>query len=250
VEAAKFNSLYQKRQRLLDEQFFAEKITALVEFVWGIHKQEGQRVSLAPDRAEEIAQLNELSITPAMFDRLRSFREFQTLLNDLDISDEDQLDLFDTLDVDGGGTIDLEELIVGIGKLRGDARRSDIIGVSLITRNIQSTLTHVHDATTILLRDQARLSKTIGDWHRASKHSTICQRNISSMSSRQSDERIPRDTEYNPSTSETNIACPAESPDMSNCTLPPGGKRPHRLNTQELYESEELREFDIDKFSI
>lgn len=62
------------------------------------------------------------------------------MLEDLDVSDEDQVDLFDTLDVDGGGTIDLDEMIVGISKLRGDARRSDIVGVSLVVRSIQSDL--------------------------------------------------------------------------------------------------------------
>merc|ERR1712232_484007 len=142
VEAAKFSSLSQKRKRLLDDQFFAEKATELVEFVWRVHRQEKRRVSIQMTDCEALQQLN---ITPDLFETLRSFREFQNILNDLDISDEDQLDLFDTLDVDGGGTIDLEELIVGISKLRGDARRSDIIGVSLIVRNIQSALITLAD---------------------------------------------------------------------------------------------------------
>lgn len=64
----------------------------------------------------------------------------KAVLEDLDISDEDQVDLFDTLDVDGGGTIDLNEMIVGISKLRGDARRSDIVGVGLVVRSIQVDL--------------------------------------------------------------------------------------------------------------
>merc|ERR1712113_65129 len=92
--------------------------------------------------------VSQLNITPELFDRLRSFREFQNILNDLDISDEDQLDLFDTLDVDGGGTIDLEEFIVGLSKLRGEARRSDIIGVNLIVRSIQSMMSRLVDCTT------------------------------------------------------------------------------------------------------
>merc|ERR1712050_242038 len=88
-----------------------------------------------------------IEITPEFFEDLRTYNEFQEILRDLDIADEDQLDLFDTLDVDGGGTIDLEELIVGISKLRGDARRSDIIGVNLITRNLQTALLEL--ATTV-----------------------------------------------------------------------------------------------------
>merc|ERR1712113_1127243 len=101
--------------------------------------------------------VSQLNITPELFERLRSFREFQNILNDLDISDEDQLDLFDTLDVDGGGTIDLEELIVGISKLRGDARRSDIIGVHLIARNIQSAVTRLMDTAQHIHEEQGQM---------------------------------------------------------------------------------------------
>merc|ERR1719330_1196403 len=34
VAAAKFNSLHQKRQRLLDSEMFARKTKTLVEFIW------------------------------------------------------------------------------------------------------------------------------------------------------------------------------------------------------------------------
>merc|ERR1712083_573287 len=83
------------------------------------------------------SQVSSIELTPEFFEDLRKYTEFQDILRDLDIADEDQLDLFDTLDVDGGGTIDLEELITGISKLRGDARRSDIVGVGLIVRAVQ-----------------------------------------------------------------------------------------------------------------
>merc|ERR1712087_354777 len=118
---------------------------------------------------EDCEELSQLNITPDLFNILRSFRDFQNILNDLDISDEDQLDLFDTLDVDGGGTIDLEELIVGISKLRGDARRSDIVGVSLIARNIQSAVTRLQDITMQLHEDQTHVLKACRDWTRSTR---------------------------------------------------------------------------------
>ena len=64
---------------------------------------------------------------------------------DLDIPEHEQVDLFDTLDADGGGTIELDEFVVGISKLRGDARRSDIVQVGLIARNIQLCLTRMEE---------------------------------------------------------------------------------------------------------
>merc|ERR1712050_496485 len=86
-------------------------------------------------------EVSQIEITPEFFEDLRTFDEFQEILRDLDIADEDQLDLFDTLDVDGGGTIDLEELITGIAKLRGGARRSDIVGVGLVVRAVHLAMT-------------------------------------------------------------------------------------------------------------
>merc|ERR1719203_1563321 len=98
-----------------------------------------------------------MDITPELFEELRRHHEFQDILRDLDISDEDQLDLFDTLDVDGGGSIDLEELVAGISKLRGDARRSDIVGVGLIVRSIQQALTRFEESVTELLSNQTEM---------------------------------------------------------------------------------------------
>merc|ERR1712032_95463 len=41
---------------------------------------------------------------------------------------------------DGGGTIDVEELIMGIAKLRGEARRADLVATLLITRSLQASI--------------------------------------------------------------------------------------------------------------
>merc|ERR1712150_374741 len=72
-----------------------------------------------------------IQLTREDFEELRSLGRFQEILQDLDIADEDQSCLFDTLDVDGDGCIDIEEFVEAVYKLRGDARRSDIVAVSL-----------------------------------------------------------------------------------------------------------------------
>lgn len=146
LTAAKVNSARHKRQRLLNSQAFAEKAACLVKFVWAVHcrRSEDPDWEMAdfavsgPMDDQDVDEASELQITPELFTFLRTFDELKRLLHALDVTDEDQVDLFDTLDVDGGGMIDLEELIVGISKLRGDARRSDIVGVSLVVRCIQA----------------------------------------------------------------------------------------------------------------
>merc|ERR1711920_569532 len=89
---------------------------------------------------EAVNRLRHLQITPEKFKNLCASTDFRDILRTLDIPDEEQLDLFDTLDIDGGGTLDLEELIQGVYKLRGDARRSDIVGVSLQMRHMQEEI--------------------------------------------------------------------------------------------------------------
>jgi len=131
VAAAKFNDTRQKQNRLTDRKMFTAKTLELMEFIWKKHESNVTHTSIARMPLHEVA---EIQITPAFFDDLRVCREFKEILRALDIAHEEQLDLFETLDVDGSGTLDLEELIQGIAKLRGDARRSDVVSVSLMVR--------------------------------------------------------------------------------------------------------------------
>merc|ERR1712087_680811 len=108
-----------------------------------------------------LKEVAHIELTPDTFDEMRTYSEFQEILRDLDIADEDQLDLFDTLDVDGGGTIDLEELITGIAKLRGDARRSDIVGVGLIVRAVQMNMNDFESTTMTLLNSYGKKFKAL-----------------------------------------------------------------------------------------
>lgn len=61
---------------------------------------------------------------------------FCEILDELDIDQADQPVLFDALDTDRGGTLDVNELINGVVKLRGDIRKSDIVAVLLGVRHI------------------------------------------------------------------------------------------------------------------
>merc|ERR1712039_484065 len=125
VEAAKKNELVAKRARLTDEKMFNVKARQLV------------------------------SCLMRHTDGVLHLMGVQQILRDLDVEDEEQHDLFDTLDVDGGGTLDLEELISGIAKLRGEARRSDIISVGLRVRSTQDELQAFMENTSEQLRSQS-----------------------------------------------------------------------------------------------
>merc|ERR1719350_2766518 len=82
VAAAKYNSLHQKRQRLLDAQMFADRTKELVEFVWRIagSERESQTSSgRGSISTADVDMLHSIQITPDWFNHLRSFKEFQEL---------------------------------------------------------------------------------------------------------------------------------------------------------------------------
>merc|ERR1712232_234061 len=87
------------------------------------------------------------------FEELRCDPRFASVLRDLDISDDDQFFLFETLDADGSGTIDLTELLDGIARLRGEARRSDIVALNLTLNSVQHELKQHISETINALRE-------------------------------------------------------------------------------------------------
>eukprot|EP00429_Kryptoperidinium_foliaceum_P027144 CAMPEP_0176146726 /NCGR_PEP_ID=MMETSP0120_2-20121206/74777_1 /TAXON_ID=160619 /ORGANISM="Kryptoperidinium foliaceum, Strain CCMP 1326" /LENGTH=117 /DNA_ID=CAMNT_0017483287 /DNA_START=40 /DNA_END=390 /DNA_ORIENTATION=- len=100
LAAARVNTVMQKRQRLLDRSVFSQKAAELVQFVWGVHKVRAQAKredspearmhllnSLEPMTEEDLLDAANLQITPVFFDYLLGFREFKTILEELDISE-------------------------------------------------------------------------------------------------------------------------------------------------------------------
>merc|ERR1719277_955080 len=131
---------------------FTAKAAQLVKFVWRATASTEADAHRRRSSLLSLTDAMQVHITPEIFDDLLNQPKFQQILRELDIADEEQLDLFDTLDVDGGGTIDLEELVQGIAKLRGDARRSDIVGVALMVRSLQDSIVELEQALTSQMR--------------------------------------------------------------------------------------------------
>ena len=71
------------------------------------------------------------------------------------------------MDVDGGGSLDLNEIVSGISKLRGDARKADIVAVILLTRHLSTCLSEFQEQTGEVLAAQkeqlASIEKTLRD---------------------------------------------------------------------------------------
>lgn len=77
----------------------------------------------------------------------------QAILHDLELPPEEYESLFEVFDADGGGTLSIEEILLGVKELRGDPRRSDIVSISLRMRAIQEQLKRF-EADLFLLKHQ------------------------------------------------------------------------------------------------
>lgn len=67
--------------------------------------------------------------------------EVKALLDEIEIDDPDRLDLFDVLDADGNGRIEMKELVDGVVKMRGKARKADVVATRLMLTQLMSKVT-------------------------------------------------------------------------------------------------------------
>jgi len=130
---AKSNDVLRKRNRLSDERRLAFKFRELIIFI-------ATHTGVAEGTSVSQCVGNDMSVTKPQFQELLTHGTFKEILRELDVSDEDMPDIFETFDVDGSGTLTILELLNGIKQLRGDPKRSDVVGVSLIVQDIHITL--------------------------------------------------------------------------------------------------------------
>uniref|UniRef100_A0A7S2IN36 EF-hand domain-containing protein n=1 Tax=Zooxanthella nutricula TaxID=1333877 RepID=A0A7S2IN36_9DINO len=155
VETGKARERQARKWRLRNDAYFASKISELLSIVMQYSEPHEQcRPGSDPPSLKKLRSLKNstdvdvfelipdgMQITPEVFAKLRSDPQVCAIFDDLDIADDDQYSLFDTLDVDGSGTVDMHELCDGMLKLRGDACRSDIIAINYMLQALQ---VHVH----------------------------------------------------------------------------------------------------------
>jgi len=90
-------------------------------------------------------------ITRAMFTRAIKDPKTLELLDELEVQITDRSELFDVLDADSGGTIEISEMISGLMKMRsGGADRSDIVATILGLRSVQNSMRELKDEFQLL----------------------------------------------------------------------------------------------------
>eukprot|EP00405_Crypthecodinium_cohnii_P035549 CAMPEP_0206528726 /NCGR_PEP_ID=MMETSP0325_2-20121206/2156_1 /ASSEMBLY_ACC=CAM_ASM_000347 /TAXON_ID=2866 /ORGANISM="Crypthecodinium cohnii, Strain Seligo" /LENGTH=161 /DNA_ID=CAMNT_0054024463 /DNA_START=1046 /DNA_END=1528 /DNA_ORIENTATION=+ len=82
------------------------------------------------------SEVLQMEITPDVMDTVMTRPGVHEIFRDLALAEEDMVSLFETLDADGSGTIDMAELFDGIQKLRGAPRRSDVVGLNIMMQQL------------------------------------------------------------------------------------------------------------------
>eukprot|EP00434_Breviolum_minutum_P002875 symbB.v1.2.002531.t1/scaffold127.1/size312441/3 len=71
-------------------------------------------------------------------------RQVQLLMDDLDLP-PDRANLFEIIDADGSGTLQIAELVQGLLKIRGEINKSDTVAALLVSQSVQSLVVEMRD---------------------------------------------------------------------------------------------------------
>jgi hypothetical protein len=125
--------------RLANKVVWARNIATLVRILWerSGHDQSAQL-------SGEIEAVMQLDVPCSVIEQVVTEEPAINALLALDINADDHAHLADILDPDNGGSLTVAEMIEGIGRLRGDPRRSDIISIDLMIRALQASIADVH----------------------------------------------------------------------------------------------------------
>lgn len=141
MEAAASIALTKRRERMQDESLLVTRIATLVRRIMLLAT--GRDPEVLSEHLDTImnAQVPRDTVDQVIHDPLAK----QALIG-LDINPLDHGRLSDIFDPDNGGTIGVMDIAAGIRRLRGEARRSDVVCIDLMIRHVQSILVNMNDA--------------------------------------------------------------------------------------------------------
>jgi len=132
VQGVKFNEDLMKSMRERSQRRTMLKTTELVQKFMDSFKS-----GIAGMPEQSGLNENNLTMTREHFEIILRDEQVQSLMDDLDLAASDRVNLFDVLDADGNGKLYIKELVDGLVKLRGEARKSDVIACLLKVTAIQ-----------------------------------------------------------------------------------------------------------------
>ncbi|CAE7558887.1 Cacna1s [Symbiodinium natans] len=99
----------------------------------------GTRLDLGKTTMFTETEMDKIAITKELFLLIIQDSGVQKLMNDLDLP-RDRANLFEIIDADASGTLQITELLQGLLKMRGEINKSDAVASLLVSRSVQSML--------------------------------------------------------------------------------------------------------------
>eukprot|EP00931_Biecheleriopsis_adriatica_P072739 TRINITY_DN47153_c0_g1_i1.p1 TRINITY_DN47153_c0_g1~~TRINITY_DN47153_c0_g1_i1.p1 ORF type:complete len:558 (-),score=116.26 TRINITY_DN47153_c0_g1_i1:119-1792(-) len=140
MAAATMNEKEDQQKRLGDDVLFATRITTLIRVMMENSEQRGSARKALSEALEEVMSIN---VTKENFANVLADERARKALDELDINRDDHRYLSDILDPCNDGSLSVGEIVDGLERLRGDPRRSDIVAVDLMVRQLQTRLEQV-----------------------------------------------------------------------------------------------------------
>jgi len=94
----------------------------------------------SPDSGPEEEETLQMAVSRPVFEEVMQDPKVIAILEDLEIGVTSSSKLFDIIDSNGSGLLDVGELIEGLMKLRGPADKGDVVCASLMVRSVQREL--------------------------------------------------------------------------------------------------------------
>merc|ERR1719336_1734958 len=112
---------------------------------------------LKQSQYDDVAELK-MPVSKELFLLVIQDSSVQKLMDDLDIP-PDRASLFDVLDADGSGGLEVTELIQGLLRVRGEAKKSDVVGSLLAVRAVQGMIRELQIAADSISEDTATVRR-------------------------------------------------------------------------------------------
>ncbi|CAL1133738.1 unnamed protein product [Cladocopium goreaui] len=119
-----------------------------------------------------------IAITKELFLLVIQDRGVQALMDDLELP-RDRANLFEIIDADGSGTLQVVELVQGLLKIRGEVSKSDTVASYLATKSLQETINFFKED---LSRQFAELRSELQQRNQYLERQAAAVRSISQMS--------------------------------------------------------------------
>jgi len=149
MENARVDECRRRRVREAESVQVAKRLQRLLfEFCHANNRTSASSDNLVPRLSfRDAASMVEMQVSRELFEIVIADPRTTPLLEDLEIQVSDPMNLFDALDADGNGILDVSELVGGLMKLRGAAEKSDVIAAVVSVRSLQERFAHFEDLT-------------------------------------------------------------------------------------------------------